>query len=346
MPIFQSGAAIDNRPESEKNKDVKLKEAVASAAPASWVEKTPDKWRKFPIFNQNGSGSCVAQTQAKELGIMRALKDGVYVHFSATDIYQRRANRPSIGMLATDARNIARAGVTLEVLTPSQNLTDSQMDGALVEPYKRQVGAVFSAPNYLEDPVKDIETTASVIQTTSKGTMLWFYFKADEWTEHPIIKYPTLDLSAPDTLRHSVTGVEACLVGGKKSVIIEDSWGTSYGLAGQRVIDLDFFLARNWYAGHLMNFKFDEQLIPKPHYVFNNDLEFGMTNAEVKILQDIFKYEGMFPTNFDSTGYFGAETKKSAQKFQTKYGISSPSSAGYGRVGPKTRARLNEIYGQ
>ncbi len=83
----------------------------------------------------------------------------------------------------------------------------------------------------------------------------------------------------------------------------------------------------------------------KPKYMFNTDLEFGQTNDEVKALQDCLKWEGLFPTNAESTGYFGAVTKKSVQGFQVKYFITTPEGSGYGRVGPKTREKLNSIYG-
>jgi hypothetical protein len=196
MTGFQSGARIDTRPEEKKEKDFLQKEIVASAAQVNWTEKPPDTWRKFPIFNQDGSGSCVMQTQCKEMGIMRWLKDGNYVHFSATDGYQRRSNKPDSGMGAIDARTIATQGITLEVLAPSQNMTDAQMDSIVIEPYKHQVGEVFKVPNYVAIPELDIEAIASTIQATGKGVMVWFYFKIDEWTERPIVKYPGLQLSA------------------------------------------------------------------------------------------------------------------------------------------------------
>ena len=347
--IFQSGAVIDNRPEVEQKKDYKVKEVIASFNPVIWKEKPQSEWRKFPIFNQNGSGSCVAQTEAKEMGIMRFLKDGQYVHFSATDIYQRRSNKPNGGMGAVDARGIAGKGVTLEVLTPSQNLTDKQMDEIPVDFYKREVGAVFAVPNYLELPSKDIEAIASIIQTTGKGVMVWFYFQHDEWTEHPIVKNPNLDLSATTTSRHSVTAVDFVLVGGKKCLIIEDSWGTQFGVAGQRVIDEDFFKARNWYAGYLVNFRFDtrETQLPKPKYIFTKVLEFGQTNSDIKMLQDILKYEGLFPLNATSTGYYGSISAKAVLAWQKKHAVASVEEldllAGR-KVGVKTISKLNEIY--
>ena len=344
-PAFQSGASIDTRSAEQKKKDWKFEEVVASAAPVNWVEKPQGQWRKFPIFSQNGSGSCVAQTEAKEMGILRWQKDGVYVHFSATAIYQQRINKPMGGMGAVDARQIiSKGGATLEVLTPSQNMTDTQMDTTVVEPYKRSVGEVFKVPNYLELPSKNIDAVASTTQATGKGVMVWFYFKIDEWLDRPVVKYPTLEIAAPDTVRHSVTAVDFTLVNGVKCLIIEDSWGPGAGMSGQRIIDESFFNARNWYAGYLINFSFDVQPPTKPIHTFNVDMEFGQTNDEVVALQKCLQYEGLFPSNADTTGYYGAVTKKSVQDFQLKYVITTPGSAGYGRVGPKTRGKLNELY--
>jgi len=76
------------------------------------------------------------------------------------------------GMAGVDAFNIARKGVTLEELVPSQDMTDPQMDGAEIPQYKQDVGSVFKIGNYVSLPIKDIDTIASVIQTTNKGMMV------------------------------------------------------------------------------------------------------------------------------------------------------------------------------
>lgn len=50
----------------------------------------------------------------------------------------------------------------------------------------------------------------------------------------------------------------------------------------------------------------------------------------------------------NETNYFGSLTREAVKKFQKKYGIVSSgdeSTAGYGLVGPKTRAKLAEIFG-
>lgn len=351
-----TGALIDTRPEEEKIKDFNFKEIVAAINPVNWIEKPQSDWRKFPIFKQNGSSSCVAQTEAKELGIMRWIKDNIYVHFSATDIYQRRANKPGLGMAAADARTCATQGITLEALAPSQEMTDAQMDSAVIESYKHQVGEVFKVPNYVGITPGDIETIASIIQTTGKGVMVWFYFNYDEWTDVPAVKNAALNLY-DNVGRHSVTAVDFTLYNGKKALIIEDSWGKEYGLGGQRVITEDFFKARNWYSGYLVSFKFDDQTQPapiptpipvvRPKYTFTKTLVFGNTNPDVKALQDILKFEGLFPINTASTGYYGAITAKGVLAFQRKYVVASEAElvrlAGRS-VGPKTMAKLNQLY--
>jgi hypothetical protein len=369
---FISGALIDVRPPEEKEKDYHFGEIVAAANPVNWVEKPQSAWRKFPIFNQDGSGSCVAQTMSKLLGILYWLLNQLYVHFSATHIYQRRANKPSGGMAGVDAFNIARQGATLEELVPSQNLNDSQMDGTVIPQYKQDVGKVFKIGNYVSLPVKDIDTIASIIQTTSKGVMVWFYFKIDEWTDAPTVKYANLDLNAGDTARHSVTAVDFTLYQGKKALIIEDSWGTTAGLNGQRVITEDFFRVRNWFAAYPINFAFDDQTQPqpqpspgpaKPKYTFTKPLVFipwdaiknqpaevalhESQKADVVALQNILRYEGLFPSNVSSTGYYGSITAKAVDSFQRVHQVAplSELDALRGRrVGDKTIKVLNDLY--
>ncbi len=346
MENIYQGAKLDTRTEEEKLKDYKFEEIVSSVAPVNWKEKRQSDWCKFPIFDQDGSGSCVAQTMAKLLGIMYWLANGIYVHFSATHIYQRRMNKPEGGMNGDDVFKIASEGVTLEELVPSQKMSDSEMDAVVIPEYKKKVGEVFKiSKNWITLPIKDIETVASVLQQTGKGVMLWFYFKYDEWDKDPNVKYNDIVLGAASTSRHSVTGVDFTLYNGKKAIVIDDSWGPKAGTgAGQRVIDEDFFNARNWFAKYPMNFQFAESTdINKPIYTFANDLKFSATvtygNPDIIALQNCLKYLGFFPINTESTGYFGALTKKGVQNFQIKYGLNPD-----GVVGKITRSKLNELF--
>lgn len=380
-PVLTSSALIEDRPVEKKIEDYQQDEIVASASEVGWREKTLLEFRKFPIFDQNGSGSCVAQTAAKMMGITFTnqfitdlmfkpedffklsvveqqqfivyLNESIqenYVHFSATHIYKRRRNRPGGGMFAQDALSIPQRGVTLEVFAPSQGMRDSQMDAMGIKNYAIEVGDIFKIRNYVELPTRSMERVASTIQHTGKGVMVWFYFTRDEWTNTPVVLNDELELRGANTVRHSVTAVDFAIVNGVPGLIVEDSWGKQYGWGGQRFISEEFFAKRNFFSGYLMNFDFEEEKenpeLPdpsKPKYRFTKDMKFSTRvsygDAEVIALQDCLKYLGMFPTNTDSTGYFGAITKKGVIKFQASRNLVQD-----GIVGRNTREELNRIF--
>jgi len=75
-------------------------------------------------------------------------------------------------------------------------------------------------------------------------------------------------------------------------------------------------------------------------------LKNGVSNAGVKLLQVLLaKDKTIYPEGY-ITGHFGNLTQKAVQRFQEKYNIVSKGQAGYGQVGPKTKAKLIEIYGE
>lgn len=366
-PTPGTGALPDDRPESARQKDYMLTETVVSANPVNWTEKPEGSWRKFPDQDQNGSGSCVAQTLKKVLGVSYSLKQGTFVRFSASHLYQRRSNKPAGGMIGVEAFDIAMKGVTLEELAPSELLTDAQMDAEKVEPHEEEVGRVFAIGGHVGLPIKDIDSVASVIQTTGKAVMVWFYFTASEWSRKvPVIETALTDERDARSLRHSVTAVDFTVYNGKKALIIEDS--AHFGGITRRVITEDFFKVRNFFARYPMSFKFEDPSNNdpslKPHHVFNQTITFIPLNpsgaisdiekhngqkVDVAALQDILKYEGLMPTNIDSSGYYGAITAKSVLQFQKKHQVESDDVLDplAGKiVGPKTLAVLNNLYGK
>lgn len=74
-----------------------------------------------------------------------------------------------------------------------------------------------------------------------------------------------------------------------------------------------------------------------PEYTFNKDLEKGMSGADVKAYQQVLIVEGLLKAGLD-TGYFGTLTFQATLSFQARYAIGA-----VGRVGPKTRAKLNTL---
>ena len=78
---------------------------------------------------------------------------------------------------------------------------------------------------------------------------------------------------------------------------------------------------------------------------FLKNLSFGMSSEDVRRLQTLLaSYKDVYPEGL-ITGYYGLLTQKAVGRFQVKYGVATPSDIGYGNVGPKTRAKLQEVFG-
>jgi len=77
-------------------------------------------------------------------------------------------------------------------------------------------------------------------------------------------------------------------------------------------------------------------------------LKVGSENSEVRQLQELLAKDPSIYPQGKITGYFGALTRKAVQNFQKKYGIVSSgneNTTGYGLVGPKTLAKIKEVFG-
>ncbi len=82
------------------------------------------------------------------------------------------------------------------------------------------------------------------------------------------------------------------------------------------------------------------------NFDFNQNLAFGSKGEDVKKMQEFLAREKTIYPEGLVTGYFGSLTQKAVERFQIKYGIVSggtPATTGFGLVGPRTRAKLNEL---
>lgn len=82
------------------------------------------------------------------------------------------------------------------------------------------------------------------------------------------------------------------------------------------------------------------------NFVFTKILRRGNTGIEVRKLQEVLAaMPDVYPEKL-ITSYFGLLTQQAIRRFQVKYNIISSgdeNTTGYGQVGPKTRAKLNEL---
>jgi peptidoglycan hydrolase-like protein with peptidoglycan-binding domain len=80
--------------------------------------------------------------------------------------------------------------------------------------------------------------------------------------------------------------------------------------------------------------------------VFAAPLYSGLQSADVRRLQTLLATKSEIYPEGLITGYFGPLTEKAVQTFQLNYGVvGSKFDSGFGLVGPKTRAKLQEVFG-
>ena len=78
------------------------------------------------------------------------------------------------------------------------------------------------------------------------------------------------------------------------------------------------------------------------------ELDYGERGEDVTELQTYLSTNSAIYPSGLVTGYFGPLTQAGVQRFQVSQGIVSsgtPSTTGYGRVGPRTMARINALLG-
>lgn len=354
-----TGVVEDPRTLEEKELDYQAEE-IASYTPPVWQNKGQNDWPRYDIRNQDGSFSCVAQTLALMLGIENLREEGRFITASAADIYDRRKNKPGGGMWGVDALSIASDfGATLETFMPSQNMSEAEIMNIDRKVSDEQMGLIFKGGGYVQHPF-DIERIASYMEANRKNgvakpVMTWYRFNYQEWTGEP------KDLGLPKTVHHSVTAIDYGIYKGKKVLITQDSWGhhtTTFD--GLRLIDQEFIDKHMTFCASLHDLSNDwrnkvqqdenPEPLPepsKPGYNFTRQLKYGETSRDVAALQDILKYEGLFPANVESTGRYLQITAKSVLAWQKKHKVASDAELNYlqGRVcGPKTIKKLNELY--
>lgn len=344
-----TGALQPNTSLEAAAKNYRIEELVAAYAGINFTETSPDRWKIYPKRNQAQSGTCVAQTIAKMAGILREQKSGEFVEYSATPVYQKRVNKPSGGMVGTDALDIWRKdGVTLEVLVPSQNMDDGQVDNAQVNEYEREVGGISKLDAYIVLPPRDFDLAVSTMIATGKPLMVWHRWDYAEWdVTIPTTKGKTL----ADQLEghHSTTLTNNIgIYQGQKGATTEDSWGNvGIGGMGVRWLTRDFYNARNTFAAYPTTFKTYQEMgidPAKPKHSFTRNIAYGARlDPEVVWLQKCLQYEGLYPANFDATGNYLEVTRKAVLDFQLKHGVPTDGLNG-NLVGVKTRKALNDIY--
>lgn len=349
--MYITKANLDERIQEEKVKDFKHEELAFSNEQAFEWKELVIKDKYYYEFDQKSSSSCVAGGGA--ISLQSFYKD----IFSRKDIYYRRFNYPNEGMAMWDLFNIMLKGVALESQVPSQALGEIDMNTS----YKVTDDIIKTRSKYtikawvnMESYKHNIDEIAKMVQKTPV-VMFWYFsptqYKKEWLVEKPKVLTKELDVYGPKTLRHQMTVISAGTVNGKKYLLVQDTAGVGTGMGTDknlRLIDEEFLMARSFACGYAIPNEI--QVTPvskKPSYLFTKKLEVGMTDPDVKALQEILIYEKLIDLPA-STNYFGGITLKGVKKLQEKYKKEILTPAGLnlptGYVGSRTIAWLNKNY--
>lgn len=321
------GLIPDTRSLLDISKDYTHEEVAPQAVILKWnrgIEDCPI----YSVRDQNGSGSCVSQAIAKALEIITGQVQ------SAHPIYRRRANFPNMGMYLQDGGNILRhLGTTAESLDPSQRMSELEMNKDIF------VDTPLKETIYITADFKDIDTIATAIEVY-KHCIITFNGNIDEYA--PFEK-PQVRMGSTLNCAHAICGIYYFTdENGEKCIVLDESWGAVHT---RRIFTETYLKARA--TGAMYFIPLNPTPTPKPKFNFTTPLSYGQNNYSIKALQDILKYENLFPQNVASSGYYGEISRKAILQWQKAHQVANLSEleALQGRrVGEKTIKALNSIY--
>ena len=322
-----NGVLPDPRSPMDVQKDYLHDELIPMAVVLNW-NRDMSGAPKYSVRDQDSSSSCVGQGTAKALEIITGVVQ------SAHPQYRRRANYPYPGAYLQDAMDIIKnQGTTTEALDASQQMSETLMNRDVT------VETPLTEPVYIRISPVSIDDIAMAIET-QKHCVLTIVSSMPEWN---VVK-PIVSVTAP-TFGHCICGIYYFTDEVEnKCILVDESWGENQ--IRQRILTEDFIKARCTGAMYFVA----AQPLPvpvKPKFTFSRTLVYGNSNYSVRALQDILKYEGFFPLNVSSTGYYGIITAKGVLAWQLKHSVDTIANlnALQGRsFGPKSIKVANALY--
>ncbi len=345
-----TGAVLD-RPD---NRDYQWSEVGYGSAPFDWdagydIEKTLEV--SIKAKDQDGSGSCGGQACSYYMASIEALFTGTYEERSARYIYSQTFVPPAGSRGRDNAQLLKDQGCALET-----HLTSYDKGKPPTEPFMQKNSDITAEIRELAKRGRilsyanvdvNIDTIAQAVRDNG-GVVIGIVGQDNGTWRTKFPKKPTMD---NPRWYHWVYVGKAILIKGKKYLGFINSWGKDCGENGWQYVDEDYIntiLPGDNYGRavwQVWTMVFNPQSVPPDfHHVFNKDLEYGMVDEEVKALQTALQLEECM-AQMKPTTFYGPITRDAVKKFQRKYGVANFLTPGYGRCGPKTRAKLNSLFG-
>ena len=336
------------------NRDYQWHEVGYGTMPFDWNTGFDVESRlgsKLKVKDQNGSYSCGGQAWSYLAEVQEALHTGNYEPRSAKFIYAQTFVPPLGGSAGRDNCNLyVKQGVAEESKLSSYDSGQPPQEAFMRRSeditYDVRANAKLALSSSYAQVGTDIESFATAIRDNDGAIIGIAGSNNGTWNS----LMPKPPVAGEQQWYHWIYCGKAKLINGKKYIGVCNSWGTAVGdpaNPGWQWISEDYFkIPGAIFSGWTNVYNASPDLTPFKH-TFTKTLDYGMSDPEVQWLQKALTLEGCFPETISPTLFFGNVTKQSVQKFQIKYNIvSSGSSAttGFGRVGPKTLAKLNSIY--
>ncbi len=295
---------------------------------------------KMPRWWQKKIGACVGHALAKSAREYWYRKTGKIINFSPRFLYAVAKCKDGIEDEGTYPRLVASIlkdyGCATEATCPNntdlkheeyvynrkiENIPKEAFDEAL----QYRVGGYAFITIYEYSIKKAILNYGIVSALLSLGSEWW----TPSWNKKDI--YP---LRPPKSI---VSGHEICFTGWDENITVDNHWSEFWADLGFNKLNWSNY-SKYIYEAIVLT---DGIVIPKPTYIFTQDMHYGETSDAVKELQKRLE----MPIA-QQTGYFGPLTRLALIKFQTENQISltwiQRYIPAYSVAGPKTRELLNK----
>ena len=184
-----NGIAKDPRTDEQKAEDYIHEDLAMGEIQLNWIDRDLKNIKTYPIQNQDGSLSCVAQAVAKLLAIHEVREGREYKRLCPKIPYDYRSNYPEGGMWLPNALSIAcKIGTCIEEMLPCDMKNEAFMnDKSLIRAEMINNALNYRGLYYFEIKSRNIDEIAK-INEQNYGVLLGFRFDRDEWTDVPFVK--------------------------------------------------------------------------------------------------------------------------------------------------------------
>lgn len=301
---------------------------------------------KIPVKDQNGSSSCGGQAWGYYGEVKEAIATKTFEERSAKFIYSQTFYPNGGGSTGRDnCILVTKQGWGLESLTVSYENGKPPSEAFMTRPQditdKARIEAKKALALSYANVAIDIDSIAQAVKENDGVVILIEGSNNGTWLK----PFPNPPVAGQSIWRHWIYVGKAKMIDGKKHIGFINSWGQQVGINGWQWVGES-------YMGNILSvwtlvFK-PEEPVNEFHHVFKTTMKLGEQSSEVADLQRALQINGTFPKEVKCTGYYGDVTRRAVLNFQIKYQIASLSEL-YGlngtNVGPKTRAKLNELFG-